>query len=90
MANEAPRGRATAPSFPGTTKGETKRVSSYAFTLFPPFLSCALRPVEESAKERDATAAAIRAIANGHIPLPYDGDNEFEQRLATLLWRWTN
>jgi hypothetical protein len=48
------------------------------------------RPAEEIVEERAARAAAVKAVADGHVPDPFDGDAKSERRLATLLWRWTN
>ncbi len=98
MANEAPRDRATTPSFPSNTEGgidvwirvlRDQARLKLCFHLISG-VDVANRPVDEAAKHRVAAALAADAIAAGTVPIPYDGDPKSERRLATLLWRWTD
>jgi hypothetical protein len=92
MANEAPRDRATTPSFPGIAEGGFEvwiRVLQNQIRIKLRFhlisgIPTATRPAEERDEERVAAIAAVQAIAHGHIAVPYDGDTKSERRLASI------
>ena len=98
MAHEAPRDRATTPSFPSTTEGGVDvliRVLRDQARLKLCFhlisgVAAANRHVDEAAEYRFTATAADTTIAAGTVPIPYDGDPKSERLLATLLWRWTD
>jgi len=99
MANEAPRDRAATPSFSWTTvrrrnrrldsSSSRPRASEVCFDLISSVLDVARSP-EERVEARVGVTLAVLAIADGHAPVPYDGDPKSERRLATLLWPWTD
>ena len=95
MANEIPRDRAIVPSFPASTEGcidvwirvlRDQARTKLCFHLISG-VARADRPAEEIAEEQLARAAALQAVTNGRIPIPFAGDSKSESRLATLLWR---
>ena len=98
MANEAPRDRATAPSFPATIEGgidvwirvlrDQARLKLYFYLISG--IARADRFAEDIAEERVTRAVAVHAIVDGHDPAPYNVDAKSERRLATFLWHWTN
>jgi len=96
MANETPRDRAIVLSFPTTIeKGidvlirvlRDQARMKLCFYLISG-VAYATRPASEIVEERVARAAAVHAVANGHVQVRSDGDPKFEQRFATLIWRW--
>ena len=98
MANETPRDRAIVSSFLATKEGgidvwirilRDQACLKLCFHLISG-VTRANRPAEEIAEERAARTAAAQAVADGHIPNPFDGDAKTERRFATLIWRWTD